>query len=158
MLTLHDLQPLAESRQVELRPLQSAGAAPVLGLEQPLLSALTNLVDNALRYTPSGGRVTYLATSQTYDEEMVQRVRAHQTSRPATWTTVECPIEVAAAVRAARDAIDLQLGKYLHRTLAEPLLRLGVGQDAPLPFTIRVHVVPGLLEVIPDGICQRMTR
>ncbi|NLX54253.1 MAG: hypothetical protein GXY58_03985, partial [Planctomycetaceae bacterium] len=58
----------------------------------------------------------------------------------------------------ARDAIDLQLGKYLHRTLAEPLLRLGVGQDAPLPFTIRVHVVPGLLEVIPDGICQRMTR
>ncbi|NLE23707.1 MAG: bifunctional adenosylcobinamide kinase/adenosylcobinamide-phosphate guanylyltransferase [Actinobacteria bacterium] len=50
---------------------------------------------------PSGGRVTYLATSQTYDEEMVQRVRAHQTSRPATWTTVECPIEVAAAVRAA---------------------------------------------------------
>ena len=59
----------------------------------------------------------------------------------------------------ARDAIDLQLGKYLHRTLAEPLLRLGVGQDAPLPFTIRVHVVPGLLDVIPDGICQeRMTR
>ena len=55
---VHDLQPLAESRQVELRPLQSAGAAPVLGLEQPLLSALTNLVDNALRYTPSGGRVT----------------------------------------------------------------------------------------------------
>jgi adenosylcobinamide kinase/adenosylcobinamide-phosphate guanylyltransferase len=50
---------------------------------------------------PSGGRVTYLATSQTYDEEMAQRVRAHQSSRPATWTTVECPIEVAAAVRAA---------------------------------------------------------
>jgi hypothetical protein len=59
----------------------------------------------------------------------------------------------------ARDAINLQLGKYLHRTLAEPLLRLGVSQDAPLPFKIRVHVVSGVLEVIPDGICQeRMTR
>jgi adenosylcobinamide kinase/adenosylcobinamide-phosphate guanylyltransferase len=45
--------------------------------------------------------VTYIATSQTYDEEMEQRVRAHQSSRPATWTTVECPIEVPAAVRAA---------------------------------------------------------
>ncbi len=50
---------------------------------------------------PHGGRVTYIATSQTYDEEMEQRVRAHQSSRPATWTTVECPVEVPAAVRAA---------------------------------------------------------
>jgi hypothetical protein len=39
----------------------------------------------------------------------------------------------------ARDAIDLQLGKYLHRTLAEPLLRLGVGQGAPLPFAHGGH-------------------
>ena len=50
---------------------------------------------------PRGGRVTYIATSQAYDEEMEQRVRAHQSSRPATWTTVECPVEVPAAVRAA---------------------------------------------------------
>ena len=50
---------------------------------------------------PHGGRVTYVATSQAYDEEMEQRVRAHQSSRPATWTTVECPIEVPAAVRTA---------------------------------------------------------
>ena len=53
---------------------------------------------------PRGGRVTYIATSQTYDEEMTQRVSAHQASRPETWTTVECPVEVAAAVRAAAAA------------------------------------------------------
>jgi adenosylcobinamide kinase/adenosylcobinamide-phosphate guanylyltransferase len=53
---------------------------------------------------PRGGRVTYIATSQAYDEEMEQRVRAHQSSRPATWTTVECPVEVPAAVRAAAGA------------------------------------------------------
>ena len=40
---------------------------------------------------PRGGRVTYIATSQAYDEEMAQRVSAHQSSRPETWTTVECP-------------------------------------------------------------------
>jgi adenosylcobinamide kinase / adenosylcobinamide-phosphate guanylyltransferase len=50
---------------------------------------------------PQGGRVTYIATSEAYDEEMAQRVSAHQSSRPETWTTVECPVEVPAAVRAA---------------------------------------------------------
>ena len=55
----------------------------------------------------------------------------------------------------AREAIDLQLGKYLRRTLAEQLLRLGVGQDAPLPFAIHVHIVPGLLDVIPDGTTRK---
>jgi adenosylcobinamide kinase/adenosylcobinamide-phosphate guanylyltransferase len=50
---------------------------------------------------PRGGRVTYIATSETHDEEMEQRVSAHQASRPVSWTTVECPLEVPAAVRAA---------------------------------------------------------
>ena len=53
---------------------------------------------------PRGGRVTYIATSQAYDDEMAQRVSAHQASRPGTWTTVECPLEVPAAVRAAGTA------------------------------------------------------
>ena len=48
-----------------------------------------------------GGRVTYIATSEAYDEEMEQRVSAHQTSRPTSWATVECPVEVPGAVRAA---------------------------------------------------------
>ncbi len=50
---------------------------------------------------PCGGRVTYIATSQAHDEEMAQRVSAHVASRPATWTTVECPLDVPEAVRAA---------------------------------------------------------
>jgi adenosylcobinamide kinase/adenosylcobinamide-phosphate guanylyltransferase len=32
---------------------------------------------------------------------MEQRVRAHQSSRPETWTTVECPVEVPVAVHAS---------------------------------------------------------
>jgi adenosylcobinamide kinase/adenosylcobinamide-phosphate guanylyltransferase len=52
---------------------------------------------------PHGGRVTYIATSEAHDEEMAQRVGAHQASRPASWTTVECATEVPAAVRAAAD-------------------------------------------------------
>jgi adenosylcobinamide kinase / adenosylcobinamide-phosphate guanylyltransferase len=48
---------------------------------------------------PCGGRVTYLATSQTHDAEMAARVAAHRAARPAAWTTVECPLEVPAAIR-----------------------------------------------------------
>ncbi|MCX6364157.1 MAG: bifunctional adenosylcobinamide kinase/adenosylcobinamide-phosphate guanylyltransferase [Actinobacteria bacterium] len=48
---------------------------------------------------PYGGRVTYLATSETNDVEMTARVTAHRAARPAAWTTVECPLEVPAAVR-----------------------------------------------------------
>jgi adenosylcobinamide kinase / adenosylcobinamide-phosphate guanylyltransferase len=48
---------------------------------------------------PRGGRVTYLATSETNDVEMAARVAAHRAARPAAWATVECPLEVPAAVR-----------------------------------------------------------
>lgn len=48
---------------------------------------------------PLGGGVVYLATSETNDEEMAARVAAHQAARPGSWTTVECPLDVAAAVR-----------------------------------------------------------
>ena len=47
------------------------------------------------------GRVTYVATSQAYDEEMEQRVATHQAARPDGWVTVECPLDVPAAVREA---------------------------------------------------------
>jgi adenosylcobinamide kinase/adenosylcobinamide-phosphate guanylyltransferase len=53
----------------------------------------------AQRAEPFGGRVTYLATSETNDVEMAARVAAHRAARPAAWTTVECPLEVPAAVR-----------------------------------------------------------
>ncbi len=50
------------------------------------------------------GRVGYLATSETNDPEMAARVAAHRAARPAAWATVECPLEVAAAVRSTAAA------------------------------------------------------
>ena len=46
-----------------------------------------------------GRQVVYLATSETNDAEMAARVAAHRAARPAAWTTVECPLEVPAAIR-----------------------------------------------------------
>ena len=49
-------------------------------------------------------QVFYLATSETNDAEMTARVAAHRAARPAAWTTVECPLDVTAAVRAHADS------------------------------------------------------
>jgi adenosyl cobinamide kinase/adenosyl cobinamide phosphate guanylyltransferase len=42
--------------------------------------------------------VVVVVTAEARDEEMTERIRRHRTSRPAAWTTVEVPIEVARAV------------------------------------------------------------
>ena len=42
-----------------------------------------------------GGRVTYIATAEALDEEMVARIKEHQKRRPATWKTIEEPYRVA---------------------------------------------------------------
>lgn len=48
----------------------------------------------------SGLAVHYLATAQTWDEEMVQRVAHHQQSRPAEWPTIEEPLEIVPVIQA----------------------------------------------------------
>ena len=48
--------------------------------------------------------VVYLATSEANDHEMAARVAAHRQARTGAWTTVECPLEVAVAVRSAAAA------------------------------------------------------
>jgi two-component system OmpR family sensor kinase len=51
-----ELAPLAERAAITLRAALPA-AAPALGHDAALRMALTNLLDNALRYTPAGGEV-----------------------------------------------------------------------------------------------------
>jgi adenosylcobinamide kinase/adenosylcobinamide-phosphate guanylyltransferase len=41
----------------------------------------------------------YLATAQAFDDEMRERLRLHRSRRGAHWTTVEEPLELAAALR-----------------------------------------------------------
>ncbi|VXB64739.1 Bifunctional adenosylcobalamin biosynthesis protein CobP [Burkholderia sp. 8Y] len=49
----------------------------------------------------SGLPVTYIATARIGDAEFAERVQHHRTRRPAHWTLVEAPLDLAGALREA---------------------------------------------------------
>ena len=51
----------------------------------------------------TAGRVLYLATGLPTDAEMEERIRRHRESRPADWTTLEEPLELADRLGQAMD-------------------------------------------------------
>jgi len=50
-----------------------------------------------------GGPVCFIATATAGDEEMAARIARHRAERPATWRTVEEPLELQAALARADD-------------------------------------------------------
>jgi adenosyl cobinamide kinase/adenosyl cobinamide phosphate guanylyltransferase len=46
----------------------------------------------------SGGAVIFIATGEARDAEMEARIRRHREERPASWQTLEAPIDVLAAI------------------------------------------------------------
>lgn len=48
--------------------------------------------------------VVFVATGQAGDEEMRARIERHRAERPSSWTTVEEPLALAAAIRAVDDS------------------------------------------------------
>ncbi|PKN88291.1 MAG: bifunctional adenosylcobinamide kinase/adenosylcobinamide-phosphate guanylyltransferase [Deltaproteobacteria bacterium HGW-Deltaproteobacteria-1] len=50
----------------------------------------------------SGKSVLYIATAAAGDDEMAERIRNHQASRPAQWQTLECPLNIGRRLDAPR--------------------------------------------------------
>ncbi|HYE89978.1 MAG TPA: bifunctional adenosylcobinamide kinase/adenosylcobinamide-phosphate guanylyltransferase [Terriglobales bacterium] len=51
---------------------------------------------HAIAAQPARGRVAFIATAQPGDADMAQRIARHRAERPAHWTTIEEPFDVAA--------------------------------------------------------------
>ncbi len=65
-----ELEPLAEAKRIALR-LERLDRVKVHGQPQALYTLVRNLLDNAIRYTPSGGKVL-LSTQNLQDEVLLQ--------------------------------------------------------------------------------------
>jgi adenosyl cobinamide kinase/adenosyl cobinamide phosphate guanylyltransferase len=70
-----------------------------------------------------GGRRVYIATAEARDDEMRERIAAHQKRRGSEWITVEQPVELTATLLAQRGRTDCALVDCLTLWLSNLLLR-----------------------------------
>jgi len=89
--------------------------------------------------------VLYVATSETKDEEMVERVEKHRSERPSTWGTVEAPRNVAQALRRERSAEKVVLLDCMTFLVANHLMDAAAPEDDPFddpsadPFDVQIE-------------------
>jgi adenosylcobinamide kinase/adenosylcobinamide-phosphate guanylyltransferase len=71
----------------------------------------------------AGSRVAMIATAEARDGEMLERIAAHRSERPAAWRTIEEPVALAAALAALAadefaivDCLSLWVSNLLERS------------------------------------------
>lgn len=107
-----------------------------------------------------GGRVLFVATAQAFDGEMRARIARHRADRPASWATLEAPLGVAAALRAAYPGglpFDTVLVDCLTLLAANVLLALP--EDAPQEQVERavLEETGALLDLAAEGNAENST-
>jgi adenosylcobinamide kinase / adenosylcobinamide-phosphate guanylyltransferase len=125
--------------------------------------------DLAVRLAASqSSPVVLLATAEAGDEEMARRIARHRQERPATWSTVEAPIELEAALDGIEsgDCVILDdLTLWVANMLAEhdeheiEMLGSGAARAAATRagLTIAVSNETGL-GIVPDNALARRYR
>jgi adenosylcobinamide kinase / adenosylcobinamide-phosphate guanylyltransferase len=70
-----------------------------------------------------GGRVLFLATAEARDDEMKQRITKHKSSRPASWATIEEPLDIASALKPRAATADVVVIDCITVWISNLLLR-----------------------------------
>lgn len=105
---------------------------------------------------------TYIATGQAFDTEMADRIALHQASRGEGWSTVEAPLDPAAALNDASvhgavllDCLTLWLSNLMHHDRdidAETVRLLNAAGRCAAPVVIVTNEVGlGLVPETPLG-------
>lgn len=113
------------------------------------------------------GPVVFVATGEPRDDEMVERIARHRAERDAAWSTVEAPIDLAAAISALPpdafaivDCLSLWVANLLQRgddersveALATAAARLAAARPGP---TVAVSNEVGMGVVPPYELGRR---
>jgi adenosylcobinamide kinase/adenosylcobinamide-phosphate guanylyltransferase len=106
------------------------------------------------RAADSGLAVTYIATGEAGDGEMVARIAHHKERRPAHWALVEEPLHLAGALRQHAapdrlllvDCLTLWLSNLLFRGKAAQQAEAGESVDCPLLS----EEIAALLDCLPQ--------
>lgn len=117
------------------------------------------------RALASGQAVTYVATAQALDDEMVARIARHRAERPAGWRTVEEPLTLADALVGAAapdaclivDCLTLWLSNVLLAGREEEIDRLLAALPA-LPGTLILVSNEVGWGIVPENALARRFR
>jgi adenosylcobinamide kinase/adenosylcobinamide-phosphate guanylyltransferase len=112
--------------------------------------------------------VVFLATGEAGDEEMADRIARHRQERPASWSTVEEPVELERAVHEVDDAATLVVDclslwvSNLIETRTAPEIELAAEAAAQVAaarpgMTVAVSNEVGL-GIVPDNALARAYR
>ncbi len=83
-----------------------------------------------------GTRLVFLATAEAFDEEMAARVAKHRAERGAEFSTIEEPLEIAAAIRKIHD-VDAIVIDCLTLWLSNIMLTFGRDVDTEIEKLIQ---------------------
>lgn len=98
----------------------------------------------------TGKPVTFLATAQALDKEMVARIHKHQTERPAGWQTLEIPSDMAShSEQIQSDVVVLDCITLLVSNLLMQFVRDDRVDEAPLLQAVQKEI-EGLIEIIRE--------
>lgn len=73
----------------------------------------------------TGDKVIFLATAQAGDDEMAERISRHKASRPASWSTIEEPLELNSVLQTESASADVVLIDCLTLWVSNILIRDG---------------------------------